>query len=643
LAIFRKCSYASLAKLGAEADKAFSRLTKERDMFASKKRTSAALFGLLVVISLIASGCAQATPAATPTNFPVSTPLPPPATYTPGAAAAATVAPTVAPAATVAPAGQVNAFGVTLPADAAPPEKQFIRLMANERTVINFAEDVYNRTDYADMLATPLVRIDKNFEIVPAGAESWEVSSDGLSWTYHLDKNLKWSDGNPVIADDYVFTFQYQADPKHAWDFTWFWSPIKNWDKAVAGDVPVTDIGVKAVDDYTLQFTTELPAPYFAAQALYARPLSHKAFIKSGEFYDSNPATAVSSSPWILTEWTKGKQMVFSPNLKYTGKDKPYLEKIILVLGDASKDFVSYQANEVDLAANFTPADITLISNDPALSQEYHPGFGDFRTDYLGFDTYHAPFNDLKVRQAFAKAIDRASIINNIVHKQGIAAYSFLMPGFPDSSSDVLAKDDVNIFDPAAAKMLLADAGFPDGKGFPKLTLMLRQENDTNKAVANAIVGMLKDNLGVEVEVSNIDSKTFMADLNAHKTQFYMVSYGFDYLDASNMLGVWLSKGRHAWKNDPFDKLVNDATSFVGDPAQRSQMFKDAEKILVDDVGGIFLIHRTPGDIYRPYLKGSELEPDKTGVATWHWPAPEDISTLTLTLYISKDVDQYRK
>ncbi len=643
MAIFRKCSYASLAKLGAEADKAFSRLTKERDMFASKKRTSAALFGLLVVISLIASGCAQATPAATPTNFPVSTPLPPPATYTPGAAAAATVAPTVAPAATVAPAGQVNAFGVTLPADAAPPEKQFIRLMANERTVINFAEDVYNRTDYADMLATPLVRIDKNFEIVPAGAESWEVSSDGLSWTYHLDKNLKWSDGNPVVADDYVFTFQYQADPKHAWDFTWFWSPIKNWDKAVAGDVPVTDIGVKAVDDYTLQFTTELPAPYFAAQALYARPLSHKAFIKSGEFYDSNPATAVSSSPWILTEWTKGKQMVFSPNLKYTGKDKPYLEKIILVLGDASKDFVSYQANEVDLAANFTPADITLISNDPALSQEYHPGFGDFRTDYLGFDTYHAPFNDLKVRQAFAKAIDRASIINNIVHKQGIAAYSFLMPGFPDSSSDVLAKDDVNIFDPAAAKMLLADAGFPDGKGFPKLTLMLRQENDTNKAVANAIVGMLKDNLGVEVEVSNIDSKTFMADLNAHKTQFYMVSYGFDYLDASNMLGVWLSKGRHAWKNDPFDKLVNDATSFVGDPAQRSQMFKDAEKILVDDVGGIFLIHRTPGDIYRPYLKGSELEPDKTGVATWHWPAPEDISTLTLTLYISKDVDQYRK
>ena len=612
-------------------------------MSASKKRSSLSLFGLLMVISLIIGACAPAQLPATATNLPVSTNLPAPATYTPVGAAATDTPAAAAATATAVSGGQVNAFGVTLPADAAPPEQQFIRLQANERTVLNFSEGVYNRTDYADMLATPLVRINKNFEIVPAGAETWEGSSDGMTWTYHLDKKLMWSDGNPVTADDYVFTFQYQADPKHAWDFTWFWSPIHNWDNAVAGKVPVTEIGVKAIDDYTLQFTTDLPAPFFPAQALYARPLSHKAFDKSGEFYDSDPATAVSSSPWILSEWTKGKQMVFTPNLKYTGKDKPYLEKIILVLGDIAKDFVSYQANEVDMAANFTPADISLIAADPQLSAEYHPGFGDFRTDYLSFDTYNPPFNDLKVRQAFAQAIDRTSIINNIVHKQGIAAYSFLMPGFPDSSSAKLATDTVNQFDPAAAKKLLADAGYPDGKGFPKLTLELRQETDLNKAVANAIAGMLKDNLGVQIDISNIDSKTFMADLNAHKITFYMVSYGFDYLDASNMLGVWLSKGRHAWKNDQFDKLTNDATSFIGDPATRSQMFQDAEKILVDDVGGIFLIHRTPGNIYRPYLKGSELEPDKTGVATWHWPAPEDISTLPLTLYIANTVDPNRK
>ena len=611
-------------------------------MFASKKRTSAALLGLLMVVSMIASACGPAQPPATATNLPVSTPLPPPATYTPGAGPAATVAATTAPA-TVAAGGMVNAFGVTLPADAAPPEKQFLRLLATEGTVINFAEGVYKRTAYDDILHTPLVRINKNFEIVPAGAESWEVSSDGLTWTYHLDPNLTWSDGNPVTADDYVFTFQYQADPKHAWDFTWFWSVIKNFDEAVAGEVPVTDIGVKSVDDFTLQFITEVPAPYFPAQALYARPLSKVAFDKYGEFYDNNPATSVSSSPWVLVEWTKGKQMVFGPNLNYTGKDKPYLEKIIILFGDGALDFVSYQANEVDYAQSFTPADITLISNDPALSQEYHPGFGDFRTDYLGFDTYNPPFDKLAVRQAFAKAIDREAIINNVVHKQGIAAYSFLMPGFPDAASDVLSGLDVNQFDPAAAQQLLADAGYPGGEGFPKQELWLRQENDLNKAVANAIASMLKDNLGIEVEVSDKDTKTFMDSLNAHETKFYMVSYGFDYLDASNMLGVWLSTGRHAWKVDEFDQLVNTAASFVGDPAERSQMFKDAERILVEDVGGIFLIHRTPGSIYRPYIKGSELEPDKTGVATWHWPGIEDISLLAFTMYVSTDVDQYRK
>jgi ABC-type oligopeptide transport system substrate-binding subunit len=616
-------------------------------MFATKKRSSARLFGLLAVTGLCVAACAQAAVPPTATNLPVSTPLPPPATYTPVVAGGATAAPTTAaataPAATAASGGQVNAFGVTLPADAASPDKQFLRLLGTEGTVINFSEGVYKRSSYGDLLATPLVQLDKNFKILPADALSWEGSADGTVWTYHLDPNLKWSDGNPVTADDYVFTFQYQADPKIAWDFTWFWAPIHAFSDAVAGKQPLANIGVKAVDDFTLQFTTDAAAPYFPAQALYARPLSHKAFLKSGDLYDNNPATAVSSSPWILTEWTKGKQAVFGPNLKYNGKDKPFLQQITEVFGDATKDFVSYQANEVDMASSFTPADIQLISADPELSKEYHPSFGDFRTDYLSFDTYHAPFNDLKVRQAFAKAIDRTSIINNIVHKQGIAAYSFLMPGFPDSSSATLAKEDVNVYDPAAAQKLLSDAGFPAGKGFPSLTLDLRQESDLNKAVANAIAGMLKTNLGVDVQVSNLDQKTFTDQLNAHKLQFYMVSYGFDYLDASNMLGVWLSTGRHAWKNDAYDQAVIKATSFTGDPAQRSQMFQAAEKILVDDVGGIFLIHRTPGNIYRPYVQGSELQPDATGIAAWHWPGIEDISRLPYTMYITNQVDQFRK
>jgi len=228
-----------------------------------------------------------------------------------------------------------------------------------------------------------------------------------------------------------------------------------------------------------------------------------------------------------------------------------------------------------------------------------------------------------------------------VVNRQGIAAYSFLMPGFPAANADELKKEDVNAYDVEAAKALLAEAGYPDGAGFPKLEMWLRNEGDLNQAVASAIAAMITDNLGIEVEVSNKESKLFMDELNAHTLQFYFLSYGFDYLDPSNMLGIWPSTGRHAWVNDEFDTLVKDASALIGDDATRTQMFKDSEKILVTDVGAIFIYHATPGNIYRPFLKGSELEPDRVGLAAWHWPGLEDIGMLFPSTYISKEVENY--
>jgi ABC-type transport system substrate-binding protein len=615
------------------------------------------IFSLCMVVAMILTACG---PATTPTPAPTNTAMPIPATYTPiplptattaAATAAATVAPTKpAPTAvpqptnTSAPSAVVNAFGVTLPADAAPLNQQFLRLQGPEGTTVDFAVSVYKRSvnSYSDILNVPFVRLNKNFEIVPAGAVSWEVTPDGKTWTFKMDKDLKWSDGNPVIADDVVFTFQYQADPKHAWDFSWFWSDIVNFDNAVAGKVPTSEIGVKKVDDYTVQFITTAASPYFPSKALYIRPLSKIAFQKNGEYYNNKPETSVSSSPWVLTDWTKGKGMSFGPNKNYTGKLKPFIERILFTFSENTNEFRAYQNNEVDMAQTFTPADNDLIVKDAQLNKEYHPGYGDFRTYYLGFNTYEKPFSDLKVRQAFAKAINRDSIIQNIVKRQGNAAYAFLMPGFPDANAD-LKNEDVNKFDVAAAKKLLADAGYPNGANFPKLELWLRQENDLNKAVAAAIAAMLKENLGINIEVSNKETKLFMDTLNAHKLPFYFLSYGFDYLDPSNMLGIWTSNGRHAWKNAEFDKLIPDATSLVGNNAKRDQMFKDAEKILVNDVGGIFVYHATPGNIYKPYMKGTELEPDKTGVAAWHWPNTEAVGMLGFTLYVSKDVPATRK
>ena len=234
----------------------------------------------------------------------------------------------------------------------------------------------------------------------------------------------------------------------------------------------------------------------------------------------------------------------------------------------------------------------------------------------------------MKVRQAFSHVVPRDDLIKQIIKpSQGIPAFSFLMPGFPAANSD--APKDIQSYDVEAGKKLAADAGFPNGQGFPKLTLWLRNEAPVRQAMAQAIAASIKQNLGVDVEVSNKETKTFTDAMNAKPTQiqFGMVSYGFDFLDPFNMLSVWLGGGRHNWANPEFDTQVKKAAAFTGDSATRVKMFQDAEKLLVSDVGGVFIYHRTVADLYRPYLKGSELEADKNGFAALHWPGYASMST----------------
>jgi ABC-type oligopeptide transport system substrate-binding subunit len=541
-------------------------------------------------------------------------------------------------------AGTLN--GVTLPTDAAPADQQVYIIHYDNTadfTTIDFFESVYKRAGaMTDVLSDPLVRLDKNFQIHPAAATKWEVDASGLVWTFHLDPNLIWNDDTPVTADDYVTTLRYGADPKHAWDFSWFFQGvIKNWSEAVAGKVPTDQLGVKAVDANTLQITTEAPAPYLPTMMLYSNPMQKKAFEAHGGLYNSDVATTVSSGPFVLKEWRKGDRLVYEANPKYKGTNKPFIQKVIVVGAAPSTDFAAYQANEIDFVtgSNLSPADNEIIAQDASLAKDVHPQPNDFRTDYLFFDTKTPPFDNVKVRQAFSHVVDRDSLIKQIIKpSQGIPAYSFLMPGFPASNSKELSG--IQNYDPAAAKKLLADAGFPDGKGFPKLTLWLRNEAPVRQSLAQAIAASIKQNLGIDVEVSNKENKTFTDALNAKPTQiqFGMVSYGMDFLDPYNMLSVWLGGGRHNWNNAQFDELVKKGGSFTGDPAERTKIFQDAEKLLVTEAPGVFIYHRYQSDIYKPYLKGTELEPDDNGVAAIHWPGYSNYSKVIGSMYISKDV-----
>jgi ABC-type transport system substrate-binding protein len=534
----------------------------------------------------------------------------------------------------------VNSVGRPLPPDAAPPTSQVLRVFSQPAETVDSFVTWYKRpqnTDsnpWTEMQSNPLMRVDKNFNLVPAGAKSWEVSKDGLTWTFHLDNTQAWSDGTTVTAEDYVSTFRFGADPKHAWDFAWYFGFIKGWDDAVKGKTAVSQIGVQqGADPYTLIVTTAEPTPFLPQAILYSAPLNARSLAKYGPYYNNDPKTSISSGPYILEEWTKDQRIVYVANPKYNGI-KPYITRVEIKFADLNTEFDAYRNNEIDVAGNFSPAQLQVIDSDPALRVQYRRGFDDFRIYYLGFDTDHAPFNNLKVRQAFSHAVDREAIAKSIIRQQGVAAYGMLMPGFPGSNQSDLKE--IQSYDSALAKKLMADAGYPDGKGFPKLDMWLRSENALGQAVGNAIGAELKKNLGVETTITNQERKTFMETLNSHKLQFYMVPYGMDYLDPSNMLGIWVSGGRHTWKNAEFDKLVKTAASMMGNQQQRMTMFHQAEKILVTDVGFIPIFHPMPGFMWKPYVKGDALTTNKLGLVMWPWQGWAGYSTMHESVYVAK-------
>jgi ABC-type transport system substrate-binding protein len=539
------------------------------------------------------------------------------------------------------PSAVAAAQDASLPDDAAPADQQVLVMPNNIQTdkTPDFYESVYERLSEAiyDILSEPLVRLNRDFELIPGGALEWSANEDGTLWTFKLDPNLMWNDGNPVTAKDRVATFRYGADPAHAWDFTWYFQGIlKGWDDAIAGKIPLEELGVRqGADEHELIIETQVPAPYLPAMLLYSNTLSAAALEEHGPLYNSNVETSVTSGPMKLVEWLIDQRVVYEKNPDYTGKLVVPVNRAVVKLADPTTYFVMYQNDEIDYMQYPAPADLVVAQAE--FPEQIFSSVGDFRTHYLFFDVTKAPFDKLEVRQAFSHAIDRDAIKQQILGPAGIPAYSWLAPGFPAANGETLAP--IQGFDPAKAKELLAAGGFADPATFPAQVLQVRNPTPLIADVSQAVGTMLRDNLGIQVEVQNVDQDTFMDALTAKPTEIPLgfVSYGMDFLDPYNMLSVWLSGGRHSWSNEEFDKRVKDAASFIGDPEERTKMFQDAERILVEDVPGVFVYHETPVQLVKPWLKGAFLEPDKNGITSLHWPGYSTMSTVPAELYIGAD------
>jgi peptide/nickel transport system substrate-binding protein/oligopeptide transport system substrate-binding protein len=587
------------------------------------------IIGLAVALALVMSitsfalvGCATEQPA---TEAP---PKPQPTATVP---AAATAVPTDTPVAKM-----LTTAGRELPEDAAPPEYQVLRVMGREGIYLDRSKSIWKRQFADNLVGEPLTRNDRNYEVVPGAAESWEVSEDKLVWTFHLRKDLVWSDGTPLTAHDFVYTARRRANPETGYDVGWSSYWIKNFELAYTGEIPYDQIGVEAVDDYTYQITTEVVIPYVPKLLAHGVPVPKHIVEEYGDAWATSAEHRISCGPFLLERWDKGKELVYVANPTYNGPAKPYLEKIIYKIGEDEAVFPAFEAGEIDAMFEvyegaMSASDVARLETDPELSKQFHQ-HPFFMTWWIAFGPEEETAFSTKVRQAFSHAIDRDALISGPLRGKGTPAYGMLPVGFHCSDPEKLK--DIQTYDPALAKELLAEAGYPDGEGFPEYTMSLRAASPGIEMVAEAIQAMIKENLGISFNIENLDRKLFMDRLNSYELPLVLIPWELDYYDGKNFMDIYLSGGRHPWSNAEYDSLVLEADSTI-DNATRCELYIQAERILAGDAGAVYLWHPTVPQLWKTYVRGLPLdEPNKFGFVEWTEPSK---ATSFFNVYITKD------
>jgi ABC-type transport system substrate-binding protein len=554
------------------------------------------------------------------------------------------------------PAAVKTVTGVTLPANAAPLSQQYLASYNNSvgatYKCLDFYESVYSRAPLADNFSTSLVRINSNFQIVPGIAHSWKQTSP-TTWEFYITPGIMWTDGNEVTANDFVETFRYSADPKHAWDFTWYWSGvIKNYTEAVAGKAPLSSLGVGVgKDKYTFVVTTEAPLAFIPYAMLYSMVLSAAGLAKYGNaLYNIDPATCISMGPYVLKAFNPTTEVLLGPNTKYNlGYGSPIQYQIGKIYAGA--DYLPLlETGAVDTGTQLNKTQLQIAKANPKLNKlTPYLNPQDFRVHYVFFKTKAAPFNNLKVRQAFAHAVNRDAIISALLAPLALPAYGYLMEGYPFAVSEPLKK--YTNYNPALAQSLLAQAGYPNGKGFPEVTFSYpAQLGSLDPVTTGLFVQALAANWnqvlfggGSTLLLQELDNATFYQKMEAQpETEIEMgaVSYGMDYFDASNMLSVYKSGGRHDWDNARYDHLLAEGAA-ASNHSQRQEIYTEAQVLMTSQAPAVFVFYGLYAYLMWPYVQGPALAKNYLGYSGIEWPGFFPFSSNQQGIYIANNAGQY--
>lgn len=480
----------------------------------------------------------------------------------------------------------------------------------------NLAEDYYSITPIEQMFLGLTNINNETAAIEPELAESWTVSEDGTVWTFKLRQDAKWSDGAPVTAKDVEYSVKRAVMPETASPYAYVLYTIKNAAAINQTAIPtdtydIDSLGVKALDDYTVEFTLEAPASYFESiSSMWTlRPVPSWAIEKYGDAW-TDPANIVVNGPYKLTEWRPGEKLIFEKNPDYFAADSVQIDRVELsIITDQFTEVALYESGELDVAgegaASLPAEEVARILADPTLSAEFHQG-PRASTTYVGFTMTKPPFDNVLVRKAFSAAIDRETIVRDVVGS-GVPATQFAPPGIFGAPDPEVGLG----YDPEQAKAWLAEAGYPDGAGFPTVTYRYFS-NSLEEALAQALQAMWKETLNVDVQIEAQEFPVFLASTGPNvpveeMPEMWRLGWGADYPDENN----WVYEVFHCTdsQNRPRAACTEaDAKAkqagIETDPEVRKALYAEVEQMMFgEEVRVAPYYHRGYTILAKPYVK----------------------------------------
>lgn len=441
---------------------------------------------------------------------------------------------------------------------------------------------------------------------VPGVAERWEISADGLTYTFHLRTTARWSNGAPVTAGDFLASFRRVLTPALGADYASMLYLIQGAEAYHKGQhTDFAQVGVAALDDRTLRLRLEHPAPHFLSLLSHPvwYPVHLPALEKSGSAYQrgnrwTRPETIVGNGPFVLREWRQGKVIIVEKSPTYWDAATVRLTAIHFYPSDSVEaEERAFRAGQLHLTEALPVSKVDSYRRDPGGALRISP-FLD--TYFYRLNVTRPLLNDRNVRRALSLAIDRTAIVEQITRGGQLPAFSFTPPGTAGYTPPVMPAGDL-----ATARALLAAAGYPDGQGLPAFDLLINSSGN-HRVIAEAVQEMWRRDLGVQVNLVNMEQKTLLSARRTLDYQILRSDWVGDYLDPATFLEIFTSSSGNnhtGWRHAGYDALLYQAAR-TPDTAARHALLRQAETILLEEAPIIPVYHYTTVRLVHPAVRG---------------------------------------